>query len=360
MLVHGFELGGTSIDANIAKERINTNEIGLNLGFFNSRVSLDASYFNTVTSDLITFTTPSVASASTSFLTNIGELEGNGIELSISGTVLKAEDFSWDLAINYSSSETKVNSIKDGLDEIAVTTTGQYGVYAVVGEAFPQIKANVYQRDPQGRIIVDGASGHPLTEETLQNLGKTTPDYILGFNSVINYKGLTLSGTLDYRTGHVYYEQGSDAMEFTGRSIASVSANRQDFVIPNSVIETSPGVYSENTNVQVAGGRQNYWTDVYNDVKSNYVKDATALKLREIALSYSLPEAVLDKIKLTKVTFGLIGRNLFTKLPEENRFSDPEFNNTNSNAIGIGGYFQNQHDARSAVRYDNDLAGILR
>ena len=287
--VNGFELGGTSIDANIAKEKINTNEIGLNLGFFNSRVSLDASYFNTVTSDLITFTTPSVASASTSFLTNIGELEGNGIELSISGTVLKAEDFSWDLNINYSSSETKVNSIKEGLDEIAVATTGQYGVYAVVGEAFPQIKANVYQRDPQGRIIVDGASGHPLTEETLQSLGKTTPDYILGFNSVINYKGLTLSGTLDYRTGHIYYEQGSDAMEFTGRSIASVSANRQDFVIPNSVIETSPGVYAENTNVQVAGGRQNYWTDVYKlqkqidflDSNPDYIMSFTGYWMRD-------------------------------------------------------------------------------
>jgi len=338
--INGFELTNTSIDASIAKEKINTNEIGLNLGFFKGRVSLDASYFNTVTSDLITFTTPSVASASTSFLTNIGELEGSGIELTLGATVLKSDNFSWDLNVNYSSSETVVNKIKPGLDEIAVSTTGQYGIYAVVGEAFPQIKANVYQTDPQGRIVVDPASGHPLTEETLQSLGKTTPDYILGLNSVINYKGFTLSGTMDYRTGHVYYEQGSDAMEFTGRSIASVSANRQDFVIPNSVIETSPGVYVENTNIQVSGGRQSYWTDVYNDVKSNYVKDATALKLREVALNYSIPEKFLEKTVLTKVTFGFIGRNLFTKLPEENRFSDPEFNNTNSNAIGIGGYFQ--------------------
>ncbi|WP_372746245.1 SusC/RagA family TonB-linked outer membrane protein [Lutibacter sp.] len=338
--INGFELTNTSIDANIAKEKINTNEIGLNLGFFRNRITLDASYFNTITSDLITFTTPSVASGSTSFLTNIGELEGNGIELTLGATVLKSNDFSWDVNVNYSSSETVVNKIKDGLDEIAISTTGQYGIYAVVGEAFPQIKANVYQYDPDGRVIVDGVSGHPLVETELKSLGKTTPDYILGVNSVITYKGLTLSGTLDYRTGHVYYEQGSDAMEFTGRSVASVSSNRQDFVIPNSVIETSPGVYVENTNVQVSGGRQSYWTDVYNDVKSNYVKDATALKLREVALSYSLPEAFLTKTKLSKVTFGLIGRNLFTKLPEENRFSDPEFNNTNSNAIGIGGYFQ--------------------
>jgi TonB-linked SusC/RagA family outer membrane protein len=339
---NGFYLDNTAVDANINKEKINTTEFGLNLGFFGGRAWFDASYFNTVTSDLITFTTPSIASASSSFLTNIGELQGKGIELTLGGTVLKTSDLKWDINVNYTNIETVVNEIYEGLDEIAIYTssTGQYGVYAVVGEAFPQIKANVYQRDPQGRIIIDPSSGHPLTETELQSLGKTTPDYILGINSVLNYKGFTLTATFDYRTGHVYYEQGSDAMEFTGRSIASVSANRQDFVIPNSVYETSPGVYVENTNIQVSGGRQSYWTDVYNDVKSNYVKDATAAKVRELALSYTLPSKFLKKTSLSKVSVGFIARNPFTYLPDENRFSDPEFNNTDSNAIGVGGYFQ--------------------
>ena len=338
--LNGFVLSNTSVDANISKEKINTTEIGLNLAFLNGRISFDGAYYNTLTTDLITFTTPSVASASTSFLTNIGELQGKGYELSLGGAVIKSENFRWDLNVNYTHSETVVNEIYEGLDEIAITTTGQYGIYAVVGEAFPQIKANVYQRDPSGNIIVDAASGHPLTETTLQNMGKTTPDYILGLNSVISYKGLSLTATADYRTGHVYYEQGSDAMEFTGRSMASVSANRQDFVIPNSVVQTSPGVYVENTNIQVQGGRQSYWTDVYNDVKSNYVKDATAFKLREIALNYTLSKNLLDGTGLTNVSLSAIGRNIFTRLPDENRFSDPEFNNTNSNAIGVGGYFQ--------------------
>lgn len=338
--LNGFFLSNTAVDANIAKEKINTTEFGLNLGFLNSRIILDASYFKTITTDLITFTTPSVASASTSFLTNIGELEGNGIELSLAATVIKSDDFTWDINVNYTRNETKVTSIKEGLDEIALTTTGQYGVYAVVGEAFPQIKANIYKRDSAGRIVVDAASGHPITEEALQNMGKTTPDYILGFNSVAKYRGFTFSVTTDYRTGHVYYEQGSDQMEFTGRSEASVSANRQDFVIPNSVIETSPGVFVANTNIAVAGGRQNYWTDVYNDVKANYVKDATAFKIRELALNYSVPAKFLNNTTLSKVSIGVIGRNVFTKLPKENKFSDPEFNNTNSNAIGVGGYLQ--------------------
>ncbi len=338
--INGFYLSNTAVDANISKEKINTTEIGLNIGLFNNRIWFDGSWFNTLTTDLITFTTPSITSASTSFLTNIGELQGKGLELTLGGNVLNVGGFEWDLNLNYTSNETVVNEIYEGLDEVAVTTTGQRGIYAVVGKAFPQMKANVYKRDPQGRIIVDPVSGHPLTESALANLGKTTPDYIIGLNSVLKFKGFSVSTTWDYRTGHVYYEEGSDAMEFTGRSVASVSANRQDFVIPNSVLETSPGVYVENTNIQVRGGRQSYWTDVYNDVKSNYVKDATALKMRELAVNYELPSNLLAKTPLQKVTVGFIGRNLLTWLPAENRFSDPEFNNKNDNRIGIGGYFQ--------------------
>jgi hypothetical protein len=312
----------------------------LNVGFLNGRIWFDGSYFTTATSDLITRTTPSIASGSDTFLTNIGKLQGSGIELSLGGTAVQAGDFKWDINVNFTKFETVVEEIKEGLDEIALATTGEYGVYAVVGEAFPQLKANVYQRDPEGHVIVDPVSGYPLTETDLANLGKTTPDWILGLNSVASFKGFSVAATFDYRTGHVYYEQGSDAMEFTGRSLASVSANRQDFVIPNSVIETSEGVYVENTNVMITGGGMNYWQNVYNNVKSNYVKDASAAKIRELAVNYTLPKKVLDNVPVSKVSVGFIARNPFTWLPPENYFSDPEFNNQNSNVIGIGGYFQ--------------------
>ncbi len=340
--INGFYLQASAVDADIQKEKLNTTEVGLNLGFFHGRLWADFSYFNTLTTDLITFTTPSIASAASSYLTNIGELQSSGIEFTLGGTILRTSDFKWDVTLNYAANETVVNEIYEGLDEIAVTTYGQYGVYAVKDKAFPQMKANVYKKDPNGNIIIDPVTGWPLEETGLACLGKTTPDYIVGLSSRLSYKGISLSGTIDYRTGHVYYEQGSDRMEFTGRSMASVSANRQDFVIPNSVIETSPGVYVENTDITVNGGNQSYWTDVYNNVKSNYVKDATALKLREVAINYELPKSLLNKTPLKKVVVGFIARNLMTWLPEENRFGDPEFNNQfdNSNGIGIGGYLQ--------------------
>ena len=346
--INGFYQSTSAIDANISKEKLNTTEIGLNLALLKGRITFDAAYFMTKTTDLITYTTPSTTSGSNYFLTNIGQTDGTGIELNLGGTVLKKAGFNWDVFVNFTQYETIVTEIKEGLDEIATFTSGQYGTYAVVGEAFPQIKANVYERDPEGRIVVDAVSGHPIQADELENMGKSTPDYIIGLGSNMSYKGFTLSVVVDYRTGHVYYEEGSEAMEFTGRSIASVSANREDFVIPNSVIETSPGVYVENTDIQVQGGRQSYWTDVYNDVKSNYIKDATALKIRELSLNYSLPSSITKSLPIEKVTIGFIARNLMTWLPEENRFSDPEFQNqvsrggstVGANSIGLGGYMQ--------------------
>ncbi|WP_104735684.1 SusC/RagA family TonB-linked outer membrane protein [Hanstruepera ponticola] len=345
--VNGFEIQNQAIDSSIKKEKINTTEVGLNLGFFNNRLTLDAAYFKTITTDNIVSSTSAPSSASTSLLTNIGKLEGDGIEITLGGTIVKAGDFSWDASLNFTKYKTVVKEIGNGVSEINLASTGEVGVYAIEGEEFPVIQASAYVRDPNGNVVIDPSSGNPLNSlevnGRLKNLGTTVPDYILGLNTSFNYKGIRLAGTFDYRTGHVYYAQGSDAMEFTGRSIESTVGNRQDFVWPNSVIETSPGVYVQNTNIPITGGSQQFWTDVYNEIKENYVRDATAVKLRELSLSYTLSSKLLENTPVKKLSVGIIGRNLITWLPEENRFSDPEFangNGPNGNAIGIGGYFQ--------------------
>ncbi|MGI5913412.1 MAG: SusC/RagA family TonB-linked outer membrane protein [Bacteroidales bacterium] len=342
---NGFVLAPTTIDSEIRKEKLNTTEVGLNLGFFRSKVHLDAAYFLTRTTDLITRTTPSMASGATSFLTNIGELQGSGVEVTLGGTIVDAAGFVWDQSFNYSTNSTIVKSIKDDLKEIAVNTYTSVGIYAVVDEEFPQLKSNTYQRTASGQIIVDATSGEPLTNLGLQSVGRTLPKHIFGGTTNLSYKGINLSGTFDYRTGHVFYSQLAWTMEFTGRSLASVSSNRQDFVVPNSVYEDPvTGAYVENTNIPVSGGNQSYWTDVYNNVYENYVYDASALKLREVAISYDLPASILKKTPLSKVSIGFTGRNLLTFLPAENCYSDPEFQGTESalsnNAVGMGGYYQ--------------------
>ncbi|WP_289055543.1 SusC/RagA family TonB-linked outer membrane protein [Carboxylicivirga marina] len=341
--LNGFYKSTTAVDANIKKEKLNTTEIGLNLGFLRSRFNLDASYYTTKTTDLITSTTPSYASGASSYLTNIGQLTGNGFEISLGGTVLQIGDLGWDVNVNYYTHTTTVDEIVDGVSEIALDAYTGYGTYAIKGEAFPYLKTVGYERDSQGRVIVDPVSGNPLVG-AIQNQGRTTPKHTVGLNTQLNFKGITLAATFDYRTDFVYFAQGLNSMEFTGRSMESVSSNRQDFVWPNSVVETSPGVYVENTDIPITGGKMDFWQNRYNEIKENYVRDATALKLRELALNYTLPKNLLRSTGVfQRVTVGIVARNVYTWLPEgQTRFSDPEFRNTRGsddpNGVGIGGY----------------------
>ncbi len=345
--INGFEVATTAVDPAISKEKLNTWELGFNLAFLNDRFFLNGAVYQTITENLITNTTPSVASGANRYLTNIGQLTNEGIELELGGRVMEIAGITLDATLNYTSYETVVDEINPGeeVDETAIRIWGggSYGIFAVEGETFPQLKAQAYSRDPEGRVIIDPSTGDPIPGE-VESLGKTTPDYIIGGTARIGWKGLSISATFDYRTGHVYYEQGSDAMEFTGRSVESVSANRQDFVFPNSVIANGDGTYTENTSITVSNGRMGFWQNAYNDIKENYVKDATALKIRELAVNYQLPESIISKLSLNKLVIGFVSRNPITILPEENNFSDPEFSNTGGNSDtyttpGIGGYF---------------------
>jgi TonB-linked SusC/RagA family outer membrane protein len=345
--LNGFEQSSVAVDPNISKEKINTTEFGANLSFFRNRLTFDAAYFLTKSTDLITYTSPSLTSGSSSVLTNIGEVESTGIELTLGGSVLQSEDWGWDLSVNYTSYESVVKEIADGIEEVAIYIfdlyqygAGDVGFYAIEGEAFPQIKASSYERDPLGRIVVDGDSGIPVKGDP-KKLGKTTPDYILGLTSTFRWKTLSLSATMDYRTGHVFYDFGDDVNLYSGRSPVTTVFNREDFVVPNSVIETSPGIYEENTEVALTNDPF-YWIDQYGSIRENYIKDATSFKVRELALNYEIPHKFLSHTGIHRLQVGIIARNYITYFPGDNTFSDPEFQNqtVSENAIGIGGYYQ--------------------
>ena len=88
----------------------------------------------------------------------------------------------------------------------------------------------------------------------------------------------------------------------------------------------------------VANGGYGYYegTNTNRGVNSNYLTSAAAWKIREAALSYSIPQTILRKTKLIKgADVAITARNLFTFRPESNQWTDPEFANTTGNALGV-------------------------
>ena len=265
-------------------------------------------------------------------------MENKGIELDVNGSIIKSENFEWKLGVNVSKIKSEVLSLSDGAQRLGtgVAFPGtDVGIYAQVGESFPSLFGTAYTRDDEGRVMLN-ANGDPIVNSELKFLGSTTPDLIMGFNTSIRYKQFTLSGTADYKTGHKYYNNLVEALEFSGATQHSVSAGREPFIFPNSVYEYTPGVWSENTNITTSNGGFDFWTGTFQAIKENYVVDATTLKLREVALTYDLPSKYLDQTFIKGVSVGFVARNIIMLRSAQNKYTDPEFTVDKQQVTGYG------------------------
>ncbi|RAJ19991.1 TonB-linked SusC/RagA family outer membrane protein [Gelidibacter algens] len=346
----GFPFGGTTglrpttiaVDPNLSPEFSTSTEVGLSLDLFKRRISLDANYYFVKVEDQINFSAASYASGASAYLTNIGEIQNKGFEFDLGIVPFKSENFQWDLGFTVSTNKSEVISLNDGAERLQVGTGYQNTafLYAQIGDAYPSIFAPGYERDDQGRVVINPNTGDPIATSEFINLGSTVPNFIAGVTTKIRYKDFTLSGVADYKTGHVYYSTLVEALEFAGLTAHSASTNRQPFVFPNSSYETSPGsgVYVANTDITTSSGGRNFWQTSYNNIKENYVVDATAIKIREIALDYNLPSKYLKQTPFDALSIGLVANNLIMWRAKENVYTDPEFSiNTGGDGVsGIG------------------------
>jgi TonB-linked SusC/RagA family outer membrane protein len=336
--INSYVLSTTNVDPNLTPEFTNSFEVGMNVGLFKNRVTLDASYYKGDTTDQILSVDPSLTSGLTSATINVGDTTFDGFDIDLGVTAVKTENLTWDLGLTYATSKTVVKRIAGGLDELSVASYGNgTGVYAIVGEEFPMIKATAYERDDLGRVVVDG-NGNPKLITGTKQMGTSTPDYILGLNTSIKYKNLTLAGTFDYRTGHVFHSDLKSDLTWSGHLYES-GYSRGAFVFPNSSYESSPGVYTENTTL-TAANTPSQLTEFYSTyvtaVDENEILDATALKIREVSLKYDFSPKVLKSLSLSSASLGVNARNLFTWLPKENRgYANPESNFSTGNAVGL-------------------------
>ena len=336
--VIGLAATTNGADANFRPSSTLSFEVGTELSMFKNRLNIKANYFETTTKNEFLQSSTSFASGLAALRLNSGSMENKGIELDVNGSIIKSENFEWKLGVNVSKIKSEVLSLSDGAQRVrtGVAFPGtDVGIYAQVGESFPSLFGTAYTRDDEGRVMLN-ANGDPIVNSELKFLGSTTPDLIMGFNTSFRYKQFTLSGTADYKTGHKYYNNLVEALEFSGATQHSVSAGREPFIFPNSVYEYTPGVWSENTNITTSNGGFDFWTGTYQAIKENYVVDATTLKLREVALTYDLPSKYLDQTFIKGVSVGFVARNIIMLRSAQNKYTDPEFTVDKQQVTGYG------------------------
>ena len=367
----GFPFGGlASFTANnqlvqpgLLPENTVSVETGIELSFLKRRVAAGATYYRQNSTGQTVTTSLSNTTGYSSLLLNAGKVRNEGVEVDLNITPVRLENgFSFTVGGNFNYNVNKVISLANGTP-LNLTGSGRQSansdLFALEGQPFPVLQGTYYERvadgpskglvkmiqvsDPNDDNLVRYA---PLQAAGIKNFGNTQPKYKYGFNTSITYKGLTLAGQGELRAGYVIYNTIGENLDFTGAGIRSTQYGRQDFVYPNSAISNDGGkTYVANTSGLTPGGSE-FWanTPSWNTgIAENYVTSGKFFKIRQVALSYAIPTAISSKFGIVKgASVSLYGRNLFTWVPKENIYTDPEFSGTaaGSNAIGINTVLQ--------------------
>jgi len=341
----GFGLDNRIVSDQLKPEMTRQYELGFDLNFFpRDIITTSFTYYHSTTADQTVSTGVSYASGGSSYLTNVGKTMSQGIETELKVNPIRNEDWDVSFGLNYTYLDNKVIDIDgDLINQIALASYSDgSGSYAKAGYAFPVIMGLDYYRDDEGHVIVDAETGLPTKNPTLQVLGNAVAKHRLGLDFNVNFKGITLAGLFEYRGGYDMYFGGGNTYDWAGTGIRTTIFNRGRFVFPNSVYEdpNNPGTYIKNTNITITDGNGNsgYWTDDLNrTVSSNYVTSGAFWKLRELSLSYDVPQSFLRKSRaIKKMTISLQGRNLFIWLPKTNLYTDPEYSEVSSTSNGVG------------------------
>lgn len=242
----------------------------------------------------------------TSIISNVGEIENKGVELSLNSINISTKNFQWSTGFNISFNKNKVLKI-DGEQDTLSFNDGRYMNALIVGQPigvhYGQKFAGV---DPQnGDALFYTQDGKTTTNDYNEAgqfvVGNPNPKYFAGLNNTFTYKGLELNvlfqGVFDY-----------DIVNGAG-GFMSARADWFDNQTKDQMNRwQKPG---DVTNIPQA--RLNYYGDFPSPaVSTQYMEDGTYVRLKNITLAYNFPPALLTKLKLNTARVYITGVNLAT------------------------------------------------
>jgi TonB-linked SusC/RagA family outer membrane protein len=331
----------TKNNQELKPEKTKSYEIGLEASFFKSRAGFDITYYNTKTVDQIL---PVAVSRATGFdrkFVNAGTIENKGIELSVYGTPIKTQDFSWTINANWTRNRNKVKELYGEVDNLLLASFQATSINATLGQPYGTIRgSNFVYTNGQKTILANGR--YKISETSNEVIGNANPDWIGGVQNTLKYKNLALSFLVDVRQGgdvfslDMYYGLATVIYPETaglndqGKPIRGVAADGGGIIREGVTEDGKPNTIRVNTtNFGAYGYRYS--------PEAGFVYDASYVKLREVALTYSLSSRMITKLYPFKgVDFSLIGRNLWI-IHKNLPYADPEEIQSSGNVQGYQG-----------------------
>ncbi len=316
-------------NANLKPERLDAYEVGLEAWFFKGRLQLDASAYQNVSKDQIISRPISSASGFQNYNVNGGKVRTRGLELMLSGDILKGGDFNWKSSVNFSAFRSVVTELPEGVDQFVTGSAdifngGSNSVFYIARK-----DGRVGDMYGTGFVKIDGqtlydSNGFPVQDNTLRLLGNYNPDFSLGLNNNFSYKNLSLTVLWDWRQGGTIVSR-IKALGSTSGVLKETLVGRENGIVGDGVVNAgtaeNPNYVPNTTSVSASSYYNNYY-DRGNEESALY--DASYLKLRQVSIYYNFPEKLTTSIGFSNIKVGIVGSNLL--LFTENPHFDPELN----------------------------------
>ena len=295
--------------------------IGIEASLFDSRLSINAEYYNKKTTDMLLSYPMATSTGFNGYNANVGNMRNSGFEFEVKGTPIKTNDFTWELTWMGSTVKNKVlkltaespeiisgnYSIKEGNPLYTFYMAKSAGVDPATGAQLYWI----YDKDENGNITNERVSSdYAAAANSKYYLGSRIPDLYGSIGTNLSWKGIDLSVLATYSIGGKIYDSlytGSMNNQYYNQTWNKHALRRWQ----------KPGDVTDVPRVEV-GGKYT--------VNDRFLVDASYFAIKNVTLGYTLPKSWLNKAKLNSVrVFGSVDNlALFTHL----QGMDPQYNFT--------------------------------
>jgi hypothetical protein len=299
----------TAPATDLRPEKTSSFELGFDTTLFDQRVNLDFTYYKSNSIDQLFRQDVPQASGVTSKFINGGDIQNSGIEAVVSVGILTKGEFTWDVIFNYAANRSEVLQLAEGIDALSYGGDFVRRYQLDVGLPWGSIYSRGFERDAQGRVLINENGTPVITSGQTVNIGNFNPDWLGGISNSFTYNNFNLRFLIDIR-------QGGKVVSFTKTILASDGLLAETAIGRSGGIQFGTDVYTHETPASTPSAidPETFWTSIggrNSPAGEAFVEDASNVRLRELSLSYEIDQKNLSNSPFNSVKLSLVGRNLF-------------------------------------------------
>ncbi|SFB01841.1 SusC/RagA family TonB-linked outer membrane protein [Algoriphagus aquimarinus] len=328
---------------NIKPSFAHSYEAGVDFKFYEGRVGLSFTYYNQRNENQILNLDISGTSGYGSATINAGEIVNRGLEIALTATPFRSDNFNWDMSFNISRNRNEVVELYPGIDvyQYGSTTYSSTSSYlnSYVGKPFGSLVGQAYQRDEATGKILLGSNNLPLYTDATHDFGTVLPDFNGGFQNVLNYKNFQLAAMIDFQAGGQFFSRSKMLAVRTGLDPLSAAINDKGMNVRDPLADGGgvkvEGISAETgEDVTAYVDAKAYYGVVARRIYEDWLYDASYIRLREVSLSYNFNKSQFANLPVENVKVALVGRNLGMLFQNAPKGINPAELSTGSQAIG--------------------------